>query len=117
MTEWTHSWGQGGGGMYSTVADLGRWAASMAGSSLLSPELAQERLERTVYVEGVGSYGLGIIDLGGLYGHEGEIFGWESIFIHEPVGGVSAVVAGNACAINDVLLEAFAILYPAAAGA
>lgn len=117
VTEWSHSWGQGGGGMYSTVEDLGTWAASMAGSSLLSPELAQERLDRAVAVEGVGDYGLGIIDFGGIYGHEGEIFGWEGVFFQEPVGGVSAVVAGNSCAINDVLLEAYAILNPAAAGA
>ncbi len=28
VTDWTPSWGQVGGSMYSTVEDLGKWAAT-----------------------------------------------------------------------------------------
>ena len=34
-TEWNASYGQSGGGMHSTIADLGVWAASLSGTELL----------------------------------------------------------------------------------
>ena len=40
-TDWNASYGQSGGGMHSTIADLGIWAASMSGSALLSDELGR----------------------------------------------------------------------------
>mgnify|MGYP001828101538 FL=1 len=46
LTDWNASYGQIGGGMSSTLADLGTWAASMSGSSLLFEPPARHGQER-----------------------------------------------------------------------
>lgn len=110
-TDWSVSYGAGGGGFTSTLADLGTWAASMSGNSLLDEELQSARLETTSEIEPGAPilYGLGIYQLGdGWYGHDGEAIGWQAIELHNPETGVSVVIAGNACA--SVSLYFFSIL-------
>jgi D-alanyl-D-alanine carboxypeptidase len=100
-TDWSVSSGAGGGGFTSTLADLGKWADSMSGNSLLDDELQAARLETTSEIEpGVPVlYGLGIYQLGdGWYGHDGETIGWQAIELHNPDTGVSVAIAGNSCA-------------------
>ena len=100
-TDWSVSYGAGGGGFTSTLADLGTWAASMSGNSLLNEDLQSARLETTSEIEPGAPilYGLGIYQLGdGWYGHDGEAIGWQAIELHNPETGVSVVIAGNACA-------------------
>jgi D-alanyl-D-alanine carboxypeptidase len=80
VTDWTPSWGQAGGGMYSTVADLGKRAGMGLGTGLLPADIAAERLDFQPIPE--GSYGLGVFDFGnGWIGHSGQIIGWESIVL------------------------------------
>ena len=111
-TDWNASYGQSGGGMHSTIADLGTWAASMSGNALLSDELAEARLQ----VKDINAipfrYGLGIIQLANEWGHEGEAIGWEGWAGHDPDTGLSAVVATNTCSDAGVLLQALATLDP-----
>ena len=115
-TDWNASYGQIGGGMHSTVADLGTWAASMSGSALLSEELAAERLEMHDAGLGVFTYGLGISQFaegfGTQYGHEGEAIGWEGWAGHDPATGESFVVFTNTCADSLPMLSALAVLDP-----
>jgi D-alanyl-D-alanine carboxypeptidase len=118
-TDWSVSSAAGGGGFTTTLADLGIWASSMSGNSLLSEDLQTARLETTSEIEAGKPilYGLGIYQLGdGWYGHDGEAIGWQAIELHNPETGVSVVMAGNACAA--VSLYFFSILnelYPDAA--
>ena len=44
VSDWTVSWGQAGGGMYSAIADLGTWAGSGLGTRLLPADVATKRL-------------------------------------------------------------------------
>ncbi len=115
-TDWNASYGQIGGGMHSTVADLGTWAASMSGSSLLSDELAAERLEMHDAALGIFTYGLGISQfaqgLGTQYGHEGEAIGWEGWAGHDADTGESYVVFTNTCNDTAALFKALAVLDP-----
>jgi len=117
LTDWNASYGQIGGGMHSTLADLGTWAASMSGSSLLSDEIAAERIEMHDGGLGIFTYGLGISQfvegLGNQYGHEGEAIGWEGWAGHDPATGESYVVFTNTCADTGALFEAVALLDPA----
>ena len=83
-TEWNASYGQSGGGMHSTIADMGTWAASMSGSALLSDELASARLGFHDAALGPMQYGLGLIQLGNQVGHEGEAIGWEGFRRADP---------------------------------
>lgn len=113
VTDWNASYGQIGGGMHSTLADLGTWAASMSGSSTLSDELAAERLE--MHDAGIApfTYGLGILALESQYGHEGEAIGWEGWVGHDPAKGESFVVFTTTCSDTGALFSALAVLDPA----
>lgn len=94
VTDWTASWGGAGGGMYSTVADLGAWAATGLGSSLLPEELASQRLAFAP-IPG-GRYGLGLFDWGGGWvGHTGQIIGWESLVGYNTGTGAAIVIMVN----------------------
>ena len=108
------SYGQSGGGMHSTVADLGTLAASMSGSALLSEGLADARLEFHDAALGPMQYGLGLLQFGNQVGHEGEAFGCgEGWAGQDPETGLSAVVFTNTCADTEVVFKALGVLDPA----
>jgi len=111
-TDWNASYGQIGGGMHSTVADLGTWAASMSGNSLLSDELSAERLEMHDAGLIIFTYGLGIMQAGSQLGHEGEAIGWEGWAGHNPDTGETSVVFTNTCSDSGALFKALALLDP-----
>ena len=111
-TDWNASYGQIGGGMHSTLADLGTWAASMSGSSLLSDDVAAERLEMHDAALIFFTYGLGIMQVGSQYGHEGEAIGWEGWAGHDPDTGETSVVFTNTCSDSGALFRALALLDP-----
>ena len=111
-TAWNASYGQGGGGMHSTLEDLGIWAASMSGTSFLSDDLASQRLDTADVGLGPFEYGLGIIKLGPSYGHEGEAIGWEAWAGHNPETDVTVVIATNGCSVGQDLLLAAGGLEP-----
>ena len=95
VSSYNPNWGGTGGSMYSTIEDLGAWAATGFGNELLPPELAAQRLEAAPLAEGI-DYGLGIIDFGnGWYGHTGEILGWNSVAAHQPDTGATYVAFVN----------------------
>jgi D-alanyl-D-alanine carboxypeptidase len=105
-TDWTISYAQGGGGMTSTLADLGLWADTTSGNDFLGPELQKARLVADSEIQpGVPIlYGLGIFQLGdSWYGHSGEAIGWQTLVIHNPDTGVSVVFAANSCNGLDLL--------------
>jgi amidase len=110
-TTWNASYGQGGGGMHSTIEDLGRWAASLAGSSTLSEGLAATRLEPAYELDPLRDYGLGIVKFGPTYGHTGEALGWEGWSFHDPGSGVTLVLFTNSCGVADVTLDSMTQLY------
>ena len=94
VANWTVSWGQAGGGMYSTIADLGTWAGTGLGTSLLPADLAAKRLAAQQTPE--GNYGLGIDDWGqGWVGHTGQIIGWESVVAYNTKTGAAFVAIVN----------------------
>lgn len=89
-------WGQAAGSMYSTVADLGTWAASGLGTAQLSAALAKKRLDVKPINDGFITYGLGIEDLGGDWiGHDGQAIGWESRVAYNTKTGAAVVVLVN----------------------
>lgn len=60
--------------MYSTVGDLGKWAATGLGMSLLPADVAAERLEFKTIPK--GEYGLGLMSWdNGWIGHTGQLIG------------------------------------------
>jgi D-alanyl-D-alanine carboxypeptidase len=112
LTDWNASYGQIGGSMHSTLADMGTWAASLSGSSTLSDELAAERLELHDGGLQVFDYGLGIMRAGTQLGHEGEAIGWEGWAGHDPETGETFVVFTTTCSDSPALFSALAVLDP-----
>lgn len=111
-TYWNASYGQSGGGMHSTIADLGIWAASNSGNALLSDErvAAREAFHDAGLV--IFEYGFGLIRFGNQIGHEGEAIGWEGWVGQDPDTGLMAVVFTNTCASGPAVFAALAALDP-----
>jgi D-alanyl-D-alanine carboxypeptidase len=109
----------GAGNMTSTMADLAVWVEALADGDLLSPELQAERLEfrrfegQTIDV----GYGLGVIRLNDVIGHDGAIFGYSTVAMHYPEADATFVLAGNGSSnfttpTMDIFLQMLAALYP-----
>jgi D-alanyl-D-alanine carboxypeptidase len=111
-TDWNASFGQGAGGITSTLDDMGVWANTTMGTTSLSKELGLQRIRTRDLGTGL-HYGLGIISFGDWTGHAGEAIGWESLGLHDPRTGVTFVAATNACnGTASAFTTMLATLYP-----
>ncbi|MEU9234229.1 serine hydrolase domain-containing protein [Streptomyces subrutilus] len=98
---WNPSWGWAAGAMTSTLDDLRTWVPALTsgklpdGGQLLEPATQADRM-RTLPTghPGVG-YGLGIADINGWVGHNGELPGYETIAARLPQAGAVLVVIVN----------------------
>lgn len=106
-------WGQAAGAMYSTVADMGRWAATGLGLSELSPALAAQRQAFRPINGGTIRYGLGMESFGGDWvGHDGQAIGWESRVAYNTKTGAAAVVLVNETGSLGFLLPVLRAYFP-----
>lgn len=112
-TDWNVSYGQGGGGITATIGDLGVWAGTAMGTSMLSDDLAAARQDYAPIAESL-EYGLGLIENGSWVGHTGEVFGWDTAAFHNPDTGVTVAFAANGCGgfIGLEFLLAMETMYP-----
>ena len=111
LTDWSASYGQGGGGMTGTVRDLAIWAASGSGDELLAKQTVATRNTFTL-MSGL-EYGLGKLKIGDWVGHEGEAFGWETLAVNNPKSGAVAVFAINSCGVLLPILGMLDSAFPA----
>ncbi|MER5862945.1 serine hydrolase domain-containing protein [Kitasatospora sp. NPDC002040] len=97
VTHYTTAWGWAAGAAVSTVDDLRRWAPALATGALLSPELQRERLTfvPTSDQPGAPRYGLGIAEILGFLGHDGQIPGYNSFALYDPARCATIVVLVN----------------------
>ncbi|GAA4867361.1 serine hydrolase domain-containing protein [Actinomycetospora straminea] len=91
------SWGWTAGSAISTVDDLVRFVRALAGGGLLPPELQAQRLESVRPVDpadtaATSGYGMGLARYGPLYGHTGELPGYNSFMGHDPGRDITVVV-------------------------
>ena len=112
VSSYNPNWGGVGGSMYSTLEDLGAWAATGFGNDFLPPELAAQRLEAAPLPEGI-DYGLGLIDFGnGWYGHSGSILGWDSVAVHNPETGAVFVSYTNEYGASNAFVGPVLAAFP-----
>lgn len=87
-----------GGAMISNLEDLRIWVKALATGELLSEEMHEQQLV-WMDVPGLenvdGKYGLGIISLAGFQGHNGAIFGYNSVMLYLPEDDATIVVLAN----------------------
>ena len=88
-TDSNPSWGWAAGAGISTANDLVAWVQALVGGKLLNADLQARRLASVVPIDASNpnsaSYGWGIAKFGNLYGHTGELPGYNSFMGHDPV--------------------------------
>lgn len=95
-TAWSPSWGGAAGAMYSTLGDLGTWAGTGFGSTLLSKQLGEARIGGPTTENDGGVYGMGLQHWGPDWvGHTGQIVGWETFAAYNVKTGDVIVLMVN----------------------
>ncbi|GEL16200.1 serine hydrolase domain-containing protein [Pseudonocardia asaccharolytica] len=105
VTDASPSWTWAAGGAISTAADLATWGRALSDGTLLNPMWQRKRLE-SVQPTNPGSpaapgYGLAIAKFGPVYGHTGELPGFQSFTAYDPDRKVTVVVWANLNAAPD----------------
>ncbi|MFD3682641.1 serine hydrolase domain-containing protein [Streptomyces sp. NPDC058613] len=94
-TDWNPSWAWAAGSAVSTLDDLHAWVPALVGGRLLTPATQAQRMRtEPVGVPGI-SYGLGIADVNGWLGHNGELPGYETIAAQLPREQATMVIMVN----------------------
>jgi len=98
VTYWDPSHAWAAGGMISTLEDLRVWAKALATGELLSEEMQRERLAWVQMPGGESldmKYGMGIFSMGGLIGHDGMLWGYNTGMYYYPEHDATIVVFFN----------------------
>ncbi len=99
QTDANPSWGWAAGAGISTASDLVHWVQALVGGKLLNADLQARRLASVRPIDPndpkSASYGWAIAKFGSLYGHTGELPGYNSFMGHDPENGVTLVVWAN----------------------
>ncbi|WP_024817320.1 serine hydrolase domain-containing protein [Arthrobacter sp. 31Y] len=105
VTDVNPSWAWAAGSGISTAADLKILGEALVDGRLLKPELQKKRLDSVAPTDpgkpGGASYGLGIAKFGTLYGHTGELPGFNTFMGNDPVNSVTLVVWTNLAPAAD----------------
>lgn len=98
VTNVNPSWAWAAGAGISTANDLVTWVQALVGGKLLGADLQAQRLasvQPTSPDAGSAEYGWGIAKMGPMFGHTGELPGFNSFMGHDPVNKVTLVVWAN----------------------
>ncbi|TQF66506.1 beta-lactamase family protein [Rhodococcus spelaei] len=99
VTDGNPSWAWAAGSGISTAHDLATWAEAQADGKVLDPEMQAKRMAAFQPTDpskpGGPEYGLAMAKLGPLYGHTGELPGYNSFMGSDPASGVTLVVWAN----------------------
>ena len=120
VTDVNPTWAGAAGAAISTADDLAAYAKMMVGGGLLSPELQQTRLDSMQPAPNGLSYGLALGQFGALYGHTGELPGFNTFIGYDPVRDITIVTWASLAPAADgespavaIARKAIADLYPA----
>jgi len=91
------------GGMISNLYDLKIFVKALYEGALISDSLHQQQIQYLPF-DGDPSwfgYGMGILNFGGFWGHNGTIFGYSSEMFYNPELKATIVINANRLDIND----------------
>jgi len=107
------------GAIISTLADMRIWAVALAEGALLTPEIQQARLQTRSISEGpvAYAYGLGVLTMNGMIGHNGGIPGYSSWLLHDPESAATIAIVVNRSgetggAADPILHDILELLFP-----
>ncbi|MGY4391203.1 serine hydrolase domain-containing protein [Streptomyces virginiae] len=98
---WNPSWAWAAGAMISTMDDLHSWVPTLVtgklpdGDRLLEPATQAQRVRMLPTGHPDIGYGLGIAELDGWIGHNGELPGYETIAVRLPQARATMVIVVN----------------------
>jgi D-alanyl-D-alanine carboxypeptidase len=100
VTDENPSWTWSAGQMISTAGDLAVWVKALGSTGVLSADLQKQRLSSVAPANdslpaGSAEYGWGIAKMGPLYGHTGELPGFNSFMGYDPDNDVTLIVWSN----------------------
>ena len=99
QTSLNPSWAWAAGAGISTVADLASWVEALADGKLLDPDMQAKRIASLQSTDpaqpDAPQYGLAIAKFGALYGHTGEVPGFNTFAGTDPQHKVTIVVWVN----------------------
>lgn len=105
QTDANPSWGWAAGAGISTANELADYVAALTDGLLLGPEMQALRMDspRTTDPENpsAAQYGLAIGKFGPLYGHTGELPGYNTFMGRDPVADVTLIVWANLAPVAD----------------
>jgi D-alanyl-D-alanine carboxypeptidase len=105
QTEANASWAWAAGSGMSTAGDLAAWAEALTGGNVLGPAVQKLRMEspqpQKADDPGGALYGLGIAQFGKLFGHTGELPGFNTFMGNDPANKVTLVVWTNLAPAAD----------------
>lgn len=105
VTDENPSWTWAAGGGISTIRDLATWATALTDGSLLDPAWQRRRLDSIQPVDPANpnspGYGLGLARFGPMYGHTGELPGYQSFCGSDPRRRNTLAVWANLNAAPD----------------
>ena len=98
-TDANPSWAWAAGAGISTPDEVVTLVRALVNGNLLGPELQAQRLASVKPLDptnpGSAGYGLALAKFGNLYGHTGELPGYNTFAGHDPVRDVTVVVSTN----------------------
>jgi CubicO group peptidase (beta-lactamase class C family) len=96
VTQANPSWAWSAGAGISTADDLVKYAQALVGGGLLGPEMQKTRMESVKPVDQKNpqsaGYGLALAQFGPLYGHTGELPGYNTFAGYDPARKITVVV-------------------------
>jgi len=99
QTDANPSWGWAAGAGISTANDLVAWVEALVDGKLLNADLQARRLASVLPIDpsnpNTASYGWAIAKFGNLFGHTGELPGYNSFMGRDPRNRVTLVVWAN----------------------
>ena len=105
VTDENPSWTWAAGGGISTIANLATWATAMGDGTLLNPTWQRRRMESIQPIDPANpaslGYGMGIAKFGPMYGHTGELPGFQSFCGYDPDKKIALAVWANLNAAPD----------------
>lgn len=99
------SWGWTAGSGISTAEDLARYAQALVGGGLLNDAMQKQRLASIRRINPADpkspGYGLALAQFGPVFGHTGELPGYNSFMGHDPRRSITIIVWSSLAAAPD----------------
>jgi D-alanyl-D-alanine carboxypeptidase len=107
------------GAVISTLADVRTWVVALAEGTLLTPETQAARLQTRSLTEHplIVGYGLGVLTMNGMIGHNGGIAGYSSWMLYDPETAATIIVVVNRSGekggtADPILHDILTLLFP-----